>query len=366
MADEKTVEKRPINSTAVTRGDSPYNTSMLRYPFDVSVDPAKQSYTIFYINVPEGTNTTLGTEKVVGYINNTGANNVDSANVSQTAIAGLGAAVGVASSLSALKKINGLGGNSGLKGSAITALAGGLSGAVLASVAFPKSQYQRISDAIVLGLTTVPTVQYSATYLDSELGVVGGFLAGGSSAADASAANIAVDGIKTLARSAIKIPGTASSIKSKTEAFGGLNAESTIGSITKEVQNNYREQLFESVSFRVFEFNYIFMPVSFAEVEMVHKIIEKFKFHMHPDKSKTGLFFKFPSQFDIVHYYAGEENKFLNTVSTCVLEVCTVDYGAYGEKFMTFSEGAPIEIHMQLRFKEIELLTKQSIKDQGR
>jgi hypothetical protein len=40
-----------------------------------------------------------------------------------------------------------------------------------------------------------------------------------------------------------------------------------------------------------------------------------------------------------------------------------VDYG--GEQFSTFSNGAPTEIDMTLSFRELELLTKESIRTNG-
>jgi len=40
-----------------------------------------------------------------------------------------------------------------------------------------------------------------------------------------------------------------------------------------------------------------------------------------------------------------------------------VDYG--GSQFSSFSDGAPTQISMNLSFRELELLTKESIRSQG-
>jgi hypothetical protein len=40
-----------------------------------------------------------------------------------------------------------------------------------------------------------------------------------------------------------------------------------------------------------------------------------------------------------------------------------VEYG--GEQFSSFSSGAPTEINLTLSFRELELITKESIKSRG-
>jgi hypothetical protein len=84
---------------------------------------------------------------------------------------------------------------------------------------------------------------------------------------------------------------------------------------------------------------------------------------MHPEISAGGLFYIYPSEFNIVYYYAGKENPHLNKISTCVLEDMNVDYGG-SNGFNTFNDGMPSEINITLRFKELETLTKERI-DKG-
>jgi hypothetical protein len=80
---------------------------------------------------------------------------------------------------------------------------------------------------------------------------------------------------------------------------------------------------------------------------------------MHPELSAGGLFYVYPSEFEIVYYYQGKENRFINKISTCVMTDMDVKYG--GEYFSSFKNGAPAEISMTLSFRELELLTKERI-----
>ena len=61
--------------------------------------------------------------------------------------------------------------------------------------------------------------------------------------------------------------------------------------------------------------------------------------------------------------YQGDENQYLNKISTCVLENLNVKYG--GTQFQAFkgnNEGAPlVETEISLQFKEMETITRERI-----
>lgn len=356
MAEPEKINKRPI-----TLDNSVYNVQHLRYPENVTADPSQLHYVVFYINVPEGKGTALSGEKQLGIVNTSGENTINTANASTTALAAAGAVAGAAASLSALKKLNSLGGNVALKTAAVFVGGAAVASAVTANEIFKKTQYFRISDAITLGLSNIPMASHSAYWADTDLGTIGGLLAGGSSAADGSMGAVGADVGKLALRNALKIPGSSKMGGKVIEALGGMNAQGVTASINKEVPNPFREQIFQQVTNRQFIFTQHFMPRSKNEAQMVKNIIEKFKFHMHPDLSDTGIFYKFPSQFDIVYYFNGEENKNLHKIATCVLERCDVKYGADNNKFASFVDGSPVEISLSLSFKEIEVMTKKRI-----
>jgi hypothetical protein len=84
---------------------------------------------------------------------------------------------------------------------------------------------------------------------------------------------------------------------------------------------------------------------------------------MHPELAAGGAFFLYPSEFEIVYYYNNQENGFFNKIATCALTDMSVEYG--GEQFSSFSNGAPTEINIILSFRELELITKETIRSKG-
>jgi hypothetical protein len=129
---------------------------------------------------------------------------------------------------------------------------------------------------------------------------------------------------------------------------------------TGTAQNPFREQLFKSVETREFSFNYKFLPRSAAETASIQNIIKMFKFHMHPELSGAGLFYIYPSEFNIVYYYAGKTNPYIHKISTCVLTNMSIDYGGGGQ-FSSFADGSPTEYNIHLQFRELETLTKERV-----
>jgi hypothetical protein len=154
-------------------------------------------------------------------------------------------------------------------------------------------------------------------------------------------------------------------------------------STTKSVANPYKEQFFKSMDNRSFVFEYNFAPRSEKEAMVVFGrnlgatdlgsgekesanigdtfgIIQKFAYHMHPELMNSGYFFNYPSEFSIVYYHAGAENKFLRKISSCVLTNMTIDYGS-DTGFTTFASGMPTHATIRLEFLELELMTAQRV-----
>ncbi len=79
--------------------------------------------------------------------------------------------------------------------------------------------------------------------------------------------------------------------------------------------------------------------------------------------NRAGRKMRVPNTFDISYMYDGNENQYLQKISTCVLENMDVTYG--GDRFRTFAaneEGAPpVETAVTLNFGEMELITKERV-----
>jgi hypothetical protein len=183
------------------------------------------------------------------------------------------------------------------------------------------------------------------------MGVLGGFLTDQS----ASGPNRLAAGQSALLQMA-KIP-------SLLPGFGQASPADIIQLAAKAKTNPFREVFFEGIDYRKFNFRYKFMPRTLSESKNVLNIITTFKQHMHPEVSRSGYFYIYPSEFEIEYCYGKQENKYFNRIAQCALTDMSVEYG--GEQFSSFNNGAPTEINLTLSFRELELVTKNSILEKG-
>lgn len=125
--------------------------------------------------------------------------------------------------------------------------------------------------------------------------------------------------------------------------------------------NPKKEQAFKQVDFRTFTFEYNFAPRSETEASNVLEIIKTFKYHMHPEyKSSDAFLYVYPSEFDITYYKGTTENLNLHRHTSCVLTEVNVNYTPNGV-FTTFANGMPTQINVSLTFRELMLLSKETI-----
>ena len=139
--------------------------------------------------------------------------------------------------------------------------------------------------------------------------------------------------------------------------------------ISNRAQNRYLESLFDSIGFRKFSYTYKFTPKSPEESLKVRDIIKLFKFHMSPElpEDDLGRYFIPPAEWDIFYMFRGDENDFLNKITSCVLTNMDINYA--NGRFQTFRalnheqlRGAPpTEIEMKLDFMETRIITKKEV-----
>ena len=149
----------------------------------------------------------------------------------------------------------------------------------------------------------------------------------------------------------------------KSGVFGGGIKEALLFSAGL-AQNPQVEILYQKTGHREFMFDFKMSARSEAEAAAIRKIIKEFKFHSAPEllKGSSGRFFIPPAEFDIKFFYNGKENTNIHKISSCVLVGIDVNYAAAGQ-WTTFSDGMPVDISMQLRFKELELMHKGRIEE---
>ena len=182
-------------------------------------------------------------------------------------------------------------------------------------------------------------------YMDAAAGLVEAAKSGGG------------DTLKIFARSALF--GAASIIP------GFEGAEAAYDKARGQAVNPQMEVVFQSVPFRSFSFPFEFAPKNKKEKDEMHKIINLFKFHMHPEYQSTSRgYFNVPSEFQITYMYRENINSYIPRISRCVLKNMNVDYAPEGV-FSTFkadNKGAPpVLAKVDLEFQETEIMTKETI-----
>lgn len=369
-------DKRNPKEISLTN-NGPYNVSQLSYPEDVSIAADLQHYVVFYINIRGKTK--FKNQSVVDVdVSTTGQNRTSAgarvgAAAASVGITGAAAGIALGKEIAEKSKI-GRNLTKGIfdflrrKGAsrsqstlntaqnlAVGTVAGGVGLAGAAAVgglaAFSENlkidEPARLSDAILLPVDSIPQVRYQMTYDEYDAGILAG-LFGGSSAIDSDMGTV-VEGVER---------GLLALADLGKQVAGLGNAKQNILSAAAAQTNPFKEVFFKAINFRSFSFNYTFLPKSESEVYNVKRIIDLFKFHMHPELS-GDLFYLYPSEFEIAYYHQGAENPFINKISTCVLTDMNVQYGS--QFFTAFDNGAPSEIKLTLSFKEVELLTKERI-----
>lgn len=346
---------------------SDYTIGALEYPDGLRVNPDLQNYVAFFINTRDKSTGGKRPETVINYVSDKTQDEADILNNSSSKLrqsdinaagktlvdnAGIIAATGVAA----------IGIGMGVKVKNIPALAAGatvagaaaylLKEAVQDNAQFASGSTSRLKDVITLHMSEKPVVRYGVNYTSRDLGLLTGLLTQGSAIGSLTDVLKMPEVQSRLVAELVKIP----ALK---QAGGTLSDILELS--TRQKTNPFREVLFESVDYRTFQFTYRFLPKTKRETDKIQNIIKTFKKHMHPEITNNKLFYIYPSEFDIKYYYKNKENNYLHRFARCALVDMVVDYG--GEQFVTFNDGAPIEIGMSLKFQELEQITSERILD---
>ena len=218
---------------------------------------------------------------------------------------------------------------------------------------FQSGATSRLKDVITLHISEKPVVTYGVNYTNRDIGALAGLLIQGS------AKESVFNAIGTDKEFQSRLLAEVAKIPQLKSAGGTLSDIIELNS--RQKTNPFREVLFESVDYRTFQFSYRFLPKTKRETDKVKSIIETFKKHMHPEITSSKLFYIYPSEFDIKYFHKDTENRYLHKFARCALTDMVVDYG--GDQFVTFPDGAPVEIGMTLKFQELEQMTSERIKD---
>lgn len=260
--------------------------------------------------------------------------------------AGLAAARGKGSVLGKLAKVAG------------ATVAGGILGRGASKLMKEDNSTTFLNSAIHLHVPQSIISAYQADWQSEELGIAGALTNRRFNQIDAS--EIVELAGRGIIAGAADIPRSA--------GLGNANVGGAIEAQSKKLNNPFKEQLFKSIGFRKFAFQYQFSPKNESELQNVEEIIKLFKYHMHPELTPGNSFLTYPSEFAIqfLHYDPSEgfvvSNEHLPKISSCALTDVKITYGPDGS-FQTIKDtlGAPSEITMELSFTELETLTANRI-----
>lgn len=358
----------PPRMDAVDKGlkrtlEDKYKIDQHSYPSDLMSEVYGGNYAVFYINVSEDSRLNIKENTVEldptteprmrgGLV----AQGLDvatlaAANAGTQILGGLGGGISKVAKEGFGGKGSKLGQITGGRETAINSGGAALGVAVAGTMAPDASRSQRrLKTAIALHIPNQLSVRYGMQWSEEDTALVQG-------AADAIQAALGRKGsngkMSTLPQVARE--GGAAIALNKVQNPGAVSAALGIAA------NPKKEQVFKGVDFRKFTFDYQFFPRDEAEAQNVMNIIEQFKLHMHPEfKSQLNYVWIYPSEFDIIYYTGGTENLHLHRHTSCVLEEMNVNYTPNGS-FSVFANGMPTQINMSLGFKELQILSKETV-----
>jgi len=163
----------------------------------------------------------------------------------------------------------------------------------------------------------------------------------------------------------------------KTTAPAGIAAEATgfamalpgVSALAEAAQYSIGKRAIEQTmmsysgpGFRTFQYSFGLRPTSSDESDIIENIVKFFKVRSAPKQEATQFtrIYNIPEVFKIRYYYGSKEHDKINKIGHCALTDITVAYG--GDKFTTFAGNhAPVQVDLQLQFKEMELLNQEMI-----
>jgi len=233
----------------------------------------------------------------------------------------------------------------------------------------PKSPVERHIQSIYLQMPGTVSFAESVEWQGSDLGVIGGALKGEGFEAMKSG------GVSSMGE---LLGGAAGGLASKLFGGGGLIG-ATLGSLagggslqgglesTFNVKSNpYKEQTFQGVGFRPFDFSFVLRARNQNESLDIREIINAFRAYSKPSfktAGKSGTF-AYPKEFRIefLTINNGEytTNDFIPQIKYCICTNVTTNFTG-GGTWKSFSEGAPTDVQLSLTFQETEIITQEDV-----
>ena len=225
------------------------------------------------------------------------------------------------------------------------------------SIQLSRGATTRISTMIALYMPASISVSYNSKFGEQEISALAGAAAG---ALDAFAGRGDADGSTALKGALDELGKGTETALLKVVDTAAPGATALVALEKGAVRTPKMELMFEGIGRREFSYEFTFIPKSEEEAATIKEIVMQFKFHM-ASKYTDGTFreMEIPSFFNIRYMYKNGTNEHLNKISTCALESMDVSYGA--DRFVAYEGGVPQTTKISLKFKEMEIITKDQI-----
>lgn len=256
-------------------------------------------------------------------------------------------------------------------GSIVAGVAGaGAAGAVITKEGASGEDVVTLKKCIALYMNDKPKVSYRANWQDTDLGALGG-MAKAIGGLD-TGVSMSGEGMQNLLQNTMNLlantGGAAASVglNKAQSTFGDFgDVAGTVSVTSGTAVNPFKAQLFKSMNFRTFDFQYTLLPKNDAESIQIDNIVNTFKKYMHPVIGTEEFFVGYPAEFALRFYYKGKKNPHLFDISSAALVDMKVEYG--GNDFVTLkdSQGRPAEVTLSLSFLELELLDRKRVTEGG-
>ena len=170
--------------------------------------------------------------------------------------------------------------------------------------------------------------------------------------------------VKGLGGDATTAATTASDVLTKKLTASAVNifdanvtANQLLARSTGEIINPNMEILFSDVTVRNFQFAYKLTPRNKYESEQIKLIIRAFKRNMAPqaigDDGAGDFFLRTPNVFKLRYRSGSKDHPFLNKFKQCFLTDMQTTYTGEGV-YSTYDDGTPVSMLLTLAFKEIQ------------
>ena len=146
------------------------------------------------------------------------------------------------------------------------------------------------------------------------------------------------------------------------EEFTRFKDNVTSGARRKVSEFTPSDFYFKSVTKRDFSFTHKMSPLDETEAKSMKSIVDWIQYHSSPDIKNPDMPVQLisPAEWEIHFMSGGTDNPFLPKIKRCILESVSIN-DTPNENFQPLPNNYPVDVEIELTFKEIGIRTKRDI-----